>query len=94
MKNQLLKWWDCLSPLNWIRALRLSLLLKLPARKLEPWFFLWSFLLLMLVFISLNVACSPDWAGDWAGASYCNVDILDKLQKQAFGPTRDVCLEP
>ena len=45
------------SLLNWIRALTLSLLLKLPPRKLEPWFILWSFFLLMkLFFISINLS--------------------------------------
>ena len=37
-KNHLLRWWDCLPLLNWIGALTLSLLLKLPPRKLELWF--------------------------------------------------------
>ena len=35
-KNHLLKCWSWLSLLNWIGALTLSLLLKLPPRKLEP----------------------------------------------------------
>ena len=34
--------WGCLSLLNWIGALLLSLLLRLSPRKLEPWFRLWS----------------------------------------------------
>ena len=41
-KNHLLGCWVWLSLLNWIRALTLSLLLKLPPRKLELWFVLWS----------------------------------------------------
>ena len=45
-KNHLLRCWGWLSPLNWIGALTLSLLLKLPPRKLEPWFVLWCFFLL------------------------------------------------
>ena len=45
-KNHLLRCWGWLSLLNWIGALTLSLLLKLPPRKLEPWFALWSFFLL------------------------------------------------
>ena len=44
-----------LSLLNWIGAFTLSLLLKLLPRKLKPWFVLWSYLLLRLLFISINL---------------------------------------
>ena len=44
-----------LSLLNWIGSRRLSLLLKLPPRKLEPWFVLWSFFILRLLCISINL---------------------------------------
>ena len=44
-----------LSSPNWIGALILSLLLKLPPRKLEPWFGLWYFFLLSLLCISINL---------------------------------------
>ena len=54
-RNHLLKCWGWLSFLNWIGALTFSLLLKLPPRKLEPWFILWSFFLLMLLCISINL---------------------------------------
>ena len=50
-----------LSLQNWIGALRFSLLLKLPARKLELWFFLWSFFLLRLLCISINLTYSHAW---------------------------------
>ena len=50
-----------LSLQNWIRALTLSLLLELPPRKLEPWFFLWSFFLLRLLFISINLSYAHVW---------------------------------
>ena len=40
MENHLLIWWFCISPLNWIVALTLSLLLTLHLRKLGPWFVL------------------------------------------------------
>ena len=40
--------------LNWIGALTLSLLLRLPPRKLEPWFVLWSFFLLVLLVATWN----------------------------------------
>ena len=39
-KNHLLRCWRWFSLLNWIGALALSLLLKLPPRKLEFWFIL------------------------------------------------------
>ena len=52
-RNHLLRCWIWLSLLNWIEALALSLLLKLPPRKLEPW--MWSFFLLRLHFISMNL---------------------------------------
>ena len=53
--NYLLRSWGCLSLLNWIRALTLSLLLKLSPRKLKPWFVQWSFFLLRLLYISINL---------------------------------------
>ena len=43
-KNHLLRCWAWLSLLNWIGAPTLSLLLKMPPRKLEPWFVLSRFL--------------------------------------------------
>ena len=60
-KNQLLRCWGWLSLQNWIRALTLSLLLKLPPRKLEPWFVLWSFFLLRLLCISVNLPYNHAW---------------------------------
>ena len=36
--NLCLRCWDCLSLINWIGVLTLSSWLKLPPRKLEPWF--------------------------------------------------------
>ena len=54
-KFHLLRCWGWLSLLNWIGASTLSLLLKLHLRKLEPWFILWSFFLLTLLCISINL---------------------------------------
>ena len=55
-KNHLLRLlWGWFSVLNWIRTLILSLLLKLPQRKLRPWFVLWHFFLLKLLCISINL---------------------------------------
>ena len=53
-ENHFFRWWCWLSFLNWIRALTLSLLLKLPPRKLELWSVLWSFFLLRLLCISIS----------------------------------------
>ena len=50
-----------LSLLNWIRVLTLSLLLKVLLRKLEPWFVLWSFFLLRLFFICINLPYNHAW---------------------------------
>ena len=44
-----------------LRALTLSLLLKLPPRKLEFWFVLWSFFLLRLLCISINLTYGHTW---------------------------------
>ena len=67
----------CLSTLNWIEALTLSLLLKLPPRKLESWFILLSFFFLRLLCISVILfSCHV-----WAGALSCYLEMLDKLQK-------------
>ena len=60
-KNYLLKCWSWLSLLNWIGALPFILLLKLPPRKLEPWFVLWSFFFLRLRCISKNLPYSHAW---------------------------------
>ena len=61
-KNYLLRCWGWLSLLNWIGALTLSLLLKLPPRKLESWFVLWSFFLLGSLCISINLPYSHAWS--------------------------------
>ena len=60
-KKHFLRCWGWLSLLNWIGALTLSLLLKLPPRKLEAWLVLWSFFLLSLLCISINLAYGHVW---------------------------------
>ena len=60
-KNHLLRCWGWLFLLNWIGALTLSLLLKLPPRKLESWFALWSFFLLRFLCISVNLRYCHAW---------------------------------
>ena len=61
-KNHLLRCWGWLSLLNWIGALMLSLLLKLPPRKLQLWFVLWIFCLLRLLFFSIILRYSHAWS--------------------------------
>ena len=60
-KNRLLRCCDWPSLLNWTGALTSSLLLKLPPRKLEPWFILWSFFLLRLHCIPINLPYAHAW---------------------------------
>ena len=59
-ENHLLRCWGWLSLLNWIGALTLSLLPKLPPRKLETWFVL-CFFLLGLLCISINLPYCHAW---------------------------------
>ena len=93
LRKNLLRCWGLLSLLNWVWAFTLSLLLKLPQRKLEPWFVLWSFFLLRLLCISINLPCSHAWNTVfiiWAGATGCYLESLDKLQKwigRSVGPS-------
>ena len=60
-KNHILGCWGWFSSLNWIGALTLSLFLKASPRKLEPWFVLWSFFLLRLLCISINLPYDQIW---------------------------------
>ena len=60
-KNHLLRCCVWLSLLNWIGALILSLLLKLPPGKYHPWFVLWHFFLLRLLCISINLPYCHAW---------------------------------
>ena len=56
-----LRCWNWFSLLNSIGTVTLSLILKLSPRKLELWFFLWSFFLLKLLCISINIWFSLAW---------------------------------
>ena len=77
-----------------------SLLLKLPPRKLKPWFVLWGFFLLRLLLIPIN----PPYAHAWNTVVKCSLvphscylELLDKLQKWIFrtvGPSLATSLEP
>ena len=98
-KNHILRCFVWLSLLNWIRALTLSLLLKLPPRKLEPWFFLWSFFLLRLLYLYKSTIwpCMEYSCYVWTVAPSCYLESLDKLQKRmcrTVVPSLAVSLEP
>ena len=85
-KNHLLRYWGWLSLLHWIEAFKLSLLLTLPPKRLEPWFVLWSFFLLTLLCISINLPYS-----------HVRLVLLDKLQKRicrTVGLSLAASLEP
>ena len=75
--------WACLPPLIWIGAVILSLLLKLPPSELKPWFVLWSFFLLRLLYLSKSII-QPSveyWSYVWTGAPRCYVEMLDEHKK-------------
>ena len=61
LRKNVWRFWGRLSLLNWIRALTLYLLLKMHPRKLEPSFILWSFSLLRLLCISINLLLGHLW---------------------------------
>ena len=97
-KNHLLRCWGRPSLLNWIGVLTLSLLLKLPQRKLE---------LCSMKFLSPKVAlylykfttlpCMEYCFHIWAGAPSCYLQLLDNLQKRICriaGPSVADSLEP
>ena len=59
-ENHLLRCWGWLALLNCLGSY-IILLIKVPPRKLKPWFVLWSFFLLRLVCISINLPYSYVW---------------------------------
>ena len=65
-------------------ALTLTLLLKLPPKKLEPWFVLSSFFLLRLLCLYKSTIrpCMEYCSHVWACAPSCYLQLLDKLQKR------------
>ena len=91
-KNYLLRWWGCLSLLNWIA--------KTASKKIGA-------LICSMKFISPEVAlylykstmwlCMKYYCHVWAGAPSCYLELLDKLQKwicRTVGPSLAVSLEP
>ena len=78
--------WGWLSLLNWIGVLSLYLLLKLPSRKLGPWFVLWSFFFQRLLFISINMpSCMECCSYVWVGAPSCYLQLLDCYKNRYVG---------
>ena len=86
-KNHLWRCWGCLSLLNWIGALTLSLLLKLPPRKLQHWLVIWSFSFLRFLCISVNLpyvhTCNTVVISG-LGALSSHLDVLKRLQKRIW----------
>ena len=81
-KNHLLSCWGWLSLLNWIETLTLALLLKVSQRKLKLLLVLWSFFLLCLHCISINLSYDYAWNTIVmsAGAPSCFLELLDQLK--------------
>ena len=83
-KNRLLRYWNCLSILNWTKALTLSRLPRLPPTKIGA-------LPCCMKFLSPKTACClyKSTILPWleycchtsAGAASCYFDMLDKVQK-------------
>ena len=99
-KNHLLRRWCRPSLLNWIGALTLSLLLKLPPKRIGA-------LIRSMKFLSPEVAlylykstirpCMEYCCHVWAGTPSCYLALLDKLQKRicrTVGPSLATSLEP
>ena len=98
-EKYLLRCWGWCSLLNWIEAFTLSLLLKLSPRKLEPWFVRWSFFLLRVLCICINLLqpCMECCRHVWDGAHSFYWELLNKLQKwicSIVGPSLAASLEP
>ena len=99
-KNNLLRCWGWHSLLNWIGALTLFLLIKLPPRKLESWFILWIFLLRLLcisIYKSTTRPCMEYCCHIWGGAPSCYLKLLDNLLKRicrTIGASFAASLEP
>ena len=89
--------WGWLSLLNWICVLNYLYWKSLPPRKLEPWFVLWSFFLLRLLCITINLPYMEYCCHVWGGASSCYSELLEKQQKRTcktVGSSLAAFLEP
>ena len=100
LRKNHLRCWGGLSLLNEIGALTLSLLLKLPPRKHEPLCRSMKFLspeVVLCLYKSTICSCMEYCCHVWAGAPYCYLDLLDKLQKQirrSVGSSLSISFEP
>ena len=97
-KNHLLRCWGSLSLLNWIEALTLSLLLKMPSRRLEPYSFYEVFCPEFALYLCKSTMrpCMKYCFHVWAGAPSCYLELLDELQKRicrAVGPSLAASIE-
>ena len=96
-KNHLLRWWGWLSLLNWIKALTLSVLLKLLQ---ENWILeksLDSFYEVSLSWVCSIKPCMKYCCHVCAGGPSCCSELIEKLQKQicrTVGPSLAASLEP
>ena len=90
-------YWGCLFLLNWIGALALSSLLKLPPRKLIRSMKFLSPEVALHLYKSTIRPCMEYCCHVWTGAPSCYLELLDKLQKQicrTVGPSLAASLEP
>ena len=83
-KTHLLRAWSFLCLLNSIGAFTLSELIKRTSRKLEPWVFLWSFVLQRLVRISIDVPYNLQG----------NIFVMSRQVRIKVGPSLAASLEP
>ena len=99
-KNDFLRCWGWPLFLNWIGALMLSLLLKLPPRKFGALISSMKFLspeVALYLYKSTIHPCMEYYCHVWAGAASCYLELLDKLQKRicgTVGPSLAASLEP
>ena len=75
-------WFQCWK--NSTCFVSLSKLLKLPPRKLEPWFVIWSFFLQMLLCISINLPYDLAWI----------IFIISGQERRIVSPSLAACHEP
>ena len=97
-EKSFLRCWGWPSLLNWVGVLVLSLLLKLPPRKLESNSFYEVFFPEVALYLYKFTVhpCMEYCCHVWAGATSCFLEFLDKLQKwicRTVGPSLATSLE-
>ena len=99
-KNNLLRCRVCLTILNWIGALTVSLLLKTVSKKIEALICSMKFLspkVTLYLYNSTIGPCIECCCNIWTGASSCYLEMLDKQRKRIYrtvGPSLAASLEP